>query len=84
MKPPWNGTEGLYFQLSGKDSGAFQHCESLAGKSVRKNVMTPFRTPALPNAERLGDKSMAGKRRRLKMCKAPLRESCAQGEAWIG
>ncbi len=31
-----------------------------------------------------GEMSMAGKRRRLKMCKALLRKSCAQGEAWIG
>src|SRR5436190_24073212 len=34
-------TGGLYARLIGEDSGLFQSSESLAGKSVRKNVMTP-------------------------------------------
>ncbi len=41
MKPPRNGTGRLSCLLNGKDLGAFQSWEDLAGKTVRKNVMTP-------------------------------------------
>ncbi len=46
MKPPRNGTGRLSCLLNGKDLGAFQSWEGLAGKTVRKNVMTPIQ--ALP------------------------------------
>ncbi len=42
MKPPRNGTGRLSCLLNGKDLGAFQSWEGLAGKTVRKNVMTPI------------------------------------------
>jgi len=41
MKPPLMGQESYLSCEAGKCLGISQLCEVLAGKSVRKNVMTP-------------------------------------------
>jgi hypothetical protein len=62
----------------------FGACEiALEGQKGESNKAFEDTRPTLRRKAR-GEMSMAGKRRRRKMCKTPLRKSCAQGEACIG